>query len=321
MAISFYSLAPLLAPAIGPIAGGFVTENTSWRWVFYSTSIADTLLQLFGLYSLQETYPPRLLHRKAEKLRKETGNDALHTAYERPDWTLAAKLKEALPRPFIMLGTQPIIQFLAIYTAYIYGNLYLLLSTFPRLWTGQYHESIGIGGLNYISLGLGFFLGAQIGSRINDVIFRRLKQRSGGVEKPEFRVPLMVPASILVPVGIFIYGWSAQYHTHWVVPNVGATIFATGAILPFLCTRTYLVDAYTRYAASASACVTVLRSLFGFAFPLFAPYLYDSLGYGWGSSVLGFIAVGIGIPLPFILWFYGARLRKVSPYAAGGWDD
>jgi hypothetical protein len=31
-AMSIYSLAPLLGPAIGPIAGGFITENTSWRW-------------------------------------------------------------------------------------------------------------------------------------------------------------------------------------------------------------------------------------------------------------------------------------------------
>jgi multidrug resistance protein len=87
-AISIYSLMPLLGPALGPIAGGFVTENTTWRWVFYATTIADALIQICGLFFLQETYPPVLLHRKKKKLIKETGNEALHTEFDRPDRTI-----------------------------------------------------------------------------------------------------------------------------------------------------------------------------------------------------------------------------------------
>ena len=72
------------------------------------------------------------------------------------------------------------------------GLIYLVLSTFPGLWTNAYHESIGIGGLNYISLGLGFFLGAQSCVLFQDKLYRHLKARNNGVGKPEFRVPLMV---------------------------------------------------------------------------------------------------------------------------------
>lgn len=43
--------------------------------------------------------------------------------------------------------------------AFLYGVLYLVLSTFPGLWTNVYHESVGIGGLNYIALGGGFTIG------------------------------------------------------------------------------------------------------------------------------------------------------------------
>lgn len=146
-AISIYSLAPLLGPAIGPIAGGFITQNTTWRWAFYATSIADGVVQVLGYFFLRETYPPKLLHLKAEKLRKETGNAALHTAYEHPDRSFAKTMERSLIRPFRLLGTQPIVQVLAIYMAYLYGLMYLVLSTFPILWEQQYHESIGIGGL------------------------------------------------------------------------------------------------------------------------------------------------------------------------------
>ncbi|KAL8665668.1 MAG: hypothetical protein Q9168_007651 [Polycauliona sp. 1 TL-2023] len=317
-AISLYSLAPLLGPAVGPIAGGFITENSTWRWAFYATSIADALIQLSGLFFLRETYPAKLLHTKAKRLRKETGNEALHTEYEHPERSLYMVLKNAVVRPFRLLGTQPIVQVLAVYVAYLYGLMYLLLSTFPVLWTGQYHESIGIAGLNYISLGIGFTLGSQILSPLNDRIYRILKKKNDGVGKPEFRIPIMIPGSVLLPVGLFIYAWTAQYNTHWIGPNIGAVIFAAGAIAGFQSVQTYLVDAYTRYAASAIAAATVLRSLAGFGFPLFAPYMYDKLDYGWGNSLLGFLAIAIGLPAPVLLWFYGERLRKRSPFAAGG---
>ena len=318
LAISIYSLAPLLGPAIGPIAGGFITQQTTWRWAFWATSIADGFIQLIGLFFLRETYPPKLLHAKAEKLRKETGNTALHTEFEHPERTLANTMKRSLIRPFKLLGTQPIVQTLAIYMAYLYGLMYLVLSTFPGLWEDQYDESIGIGGLNYISLGVGFFLGTQICAPLNDRVYRRLKKKNDNVGRPEFRIPLMIPGSVLVPSGLFIYGWCAQYHTHWIGPNIGAALFAAGAIIGFQCIQTYLVDSYTRYAASAIAAATVLRSLAGFGFPLFAPYMYHALKYGWGNSLLGFIGLGLGVPAPFLLWFFGQKLRERSPFAAGG---
>ena len=127
----------------------------------------------------------------------------------------------------------------------------------------------------------------------------------------------MLGSSILLPIGLFIYGWTAEYHTHWIGPNIGAALIAAGVIMGFQCTQTYIVDAYTLYAASAVGAATTLRSLAGFGFPLFAPYLYKALGLGWGNSLLGFIALGIGIPAPFLLWKYGEALRKRSPFAAG----
>ncbi|KAL8683100.1 MAG: hypothetical protein Q9186_000914 [Xanthomendoza sp. 1 TL-2023] len=317
-AISLYSLAPLLGPAIGPIAGGFITEHTTWRWAFYATSIADALIQFLGVFFLRETYPPKLLHIKATKLRKDTGNQDLHTAYEHPDRSLLTVLENAIVRPFRLLATQPIVQVLSLFVGYIYGLMYLVLSTFPVLWTERYHESVGIAGLNYISMGLGFTLGAQIFSPLNDRIYRIFKSKNGGVGKPEFRIPIMIPGSVLSPVGLFIYAWTSQYHTHWVGPNIGVAIFAAGAIAGFQCVQTYLVDAYTRYAASAIAAATVLRSLAGFGFPLFAPYMYAKLDYGWGNTVLAFVAILLGIPAPLLLWMYGERLRKRSPFAAGG---
>lgn len=78
-AIAIYSLAPLIGPAAGPIAGGFIAGSISWRWVFWIVSIADAVVQVSGVFFLQETWAPKLLEQKAKRLRKETGNEKLYS--------------------------------------------------------------------------------------------------------------------------------------------------------------------------------------------------------------------------------------------------
>lgn len=258
-----------------------------------------------------------LVYWKASRLRKETGNKALRTEYELQDRRLKTILLHALDRPFRLLFTQPIVQFLALYMSLIYGIIYLMLSTFPILWTDIYHESVGIGGLNYISIMIGLTFGAQIGGRLIDRIYARLsKSTPDGKGRPEFRVPILFVSTAFVSGGLFIYGWSAEYRTHWIVPNIGAVIFSAGTSMTFTGLQTYTIDAYTVYAASAVGATAVARSVTGFAFPLFAVQMYDALGWGWGNSVLGFATLGIGYAGSGVLWVYGESLREKSPFAA-----
>ncbi|KAM0321816.1 hypothetical protein ACHAQA_009913 [Verticillium albo-atrum] len=316
-AMSIYSLTPLLGPALGPIAGGYITQETTWRWIFHSTTILTAAIQMVGFFVLQETFTPVLLARRKKQLIKLTGNTALHTEHDDPDRTVRATLATAFTRPFRLLATQVIIQCLALYMMYLYGLMYLVLSTFPSLWEDAYYQSVGRAGLNYISLGVGFFLGSQVCAPLQDRVYALLKRRLGGPGRPEFRVPMMVPGAVLVPAGLLVYGWTAEARTHWMGPNIGAAVFAMGTIIGFQCVQGFLVDSYARYAASAVGAATVLRSLAGFGFPLFGPDVYSRLGYGWGNTVLAGVGIVIGWPGPFLLWRYGEGLRKRSPFAAG----
>lgn len=71
----------------------------------------------------------------------------------------------------------------------------------------------------------------------------------------------------------------------------------------------YLIDTFTIYAASALAAIIVIRSIGGAVLPLAALPMYNTLGYGWGNSILGFIAA-VMIPMPFLIIRYGERLRE-----------
>ncbi|KAK0944155.1 hypothetical protein LTR29_004287 [Friedmanniomyces endolithicus] len=354
-AIGVYSLAPLIGPAVGPIAGGFISENTTWRWVFYAVTIADAVIQIAGLFLLQETWAPKLLENKVKKLRKETGNNALYAEGSRKE-TVSQKLKISLMRPFVLLFTQPTVIVFAIYMAYLYGLVYLVISSFPgmyylhsdsskyerrrnrstcdflyagardycrhsllALYTSPvyYNESTEIGGLHYVALAIGYFVGAQSTGRFNDWLYARLKSQNNGVGLPEFRVPVMMVCAVLLPTGFFWYGWSAEARLHWIMPDIGAGIIAAATICGYYAIQTYIIDSYTKYAASAVAAISCLRSLAGFGFPLFAPAMYNALGYGWGNSLLAFVAIAIGVPAPIMFWKYGAALRAKSQYAAG----
>ena len=288
---------------------------------------------------MQETWAPKLLLAKARKLRAETKDDRWKTQYEIEHKTLTTVLVRGIARPFILIGTQPIVQVLALYMAYLYGVFCkftsedflfacksltfptdLVLGSFSNLWTSRYNESVGIAGLNYISISLGAVVGSLVGGYTNKRIYTSMKAKNNNVGKPELRLIVMIPGSLLVPIGLFWYGWSAQERVHWIVPNLGILVYLAGGIVGFQCIQMYIVDAYTAYAASAIAAAAVARALLAFVLPLAAPKLYATLDYGWGNSTLAFIAIALGVPSPLLLWKYGPMLRAKSPYAAGGED-
>ena len=323
-AMGLYAMGPLLGPALGPVVGSFVAQYSTWRWIFWAVSLADLLILGAGFWKLQETYAPYILHKKAKALRKKTGNPMYKAEGEgdlnQPIWK---KVSATMGRSFKMLFTQPIVQVMSVYMAFSYGVLYLALSTLPTLFHDPrpkgYGQSLGISGLHYLALGLGFFIGAPVCGKTNDKIYQYFKKKDPkGRGKPEYRMPLVIPFSTLVPIGLLIYGWSANSLVFWIVPDIGLFLFGMGTIAAFQCVTTYLVDTYMRFAASAVAAVTILRSLAGFGFPLFAPAMYTALGNGWGNTVLALAAVGIGLPVPILLWLFGEKLRKRSTMASKG---
>jgi len=143
------------------------------------------VIQLIGVFFLQETYGPKLLHTKAKRLRKSTGNHMYRSEYELSNDTLPNKLATSMVRPFRLIATQPIIQAMALFQAYIYGPTFIVYATFPTLWTQRYGQSMGTSGLHYISLSVGYALGTQLIAPLNDRVYHRLKQRNQGVGKPE----------------------------------------------------------------------------------------------------------------------------------------
>lgn len=219
----------------------------------------------------------------------------------------------SLDRPFILLGTQPIIQVLAAYAAIIFGVYYLFLTTIVGVFEDAYGQSVGISSLHYLAMLLGFLASVLASGKIMDIVYRRLTKAG---PSPEARIPYLAASGTFLPVGLLLYGWTAQYKIFWVVPDIGLFLIGLGLLAPLAAIQHYILDSYSArgFAASALAAMNVVRFLAGFGFPLFADVMFNSLGLGWGSSVLALVAALVGC-LSVSLWKFGPRLRKMSSYA------
>ena len=98
---------------------------------------------------------------------------------------------------------------------------------------------------------------------IANKVYQRLTDANDGKGLPEYRLPTLFVTGWFLPIGLFWYGWSVQAQIHWIMPILGTVFFGIGIVSIFVAIQNYLVDGF-RFAASALAAATVLRSLFGY---------------------------------------------------------
>lgn len=314
MATSIWGVGPLIGPVIGPICGGFIGEEIGWRWVFWILLIAGGVFA-FGVECLnRETCAPVLLRWKTARLAKELDRTDLCSAYEvdKKTASLSEVLRQGLRRPLLLFAKSPIIFLLSIYMAFIYGLLYLFFTTISTVFQNTYGWSTGLSGLAYLGIGVGFFVGLASIALTNDRIVLTLTARNNNTYQPEMRLPAMILFAFILPISFFWYGWTADKKVHWIAPIIGMFPFGVGMMGIYMPIQTYIIDCYPVHAASANATLTATRSLLGALLPLAGPRMFQSLGLGWGNSLLGFIALGF-LPAPILFNRYGQWVRERFP--------
>ncbi|KAL3444936.1 major facilitator superfamily domain-containing protein [Aspergillus insuetus] len=316
LAMTLYTTGILIGPVLGPLSGGFIAQRAGWHWVFWVLVIAGGVLSALVMVFNRETNHVVLMRWKTDRLRKELNRPELYSCYESSRTgdkaqrlSYKSTLGKRLIMPFYLLVRSPIVFPVATYLATLYGCLYLLFTTVTDVFKNTYGWSTEISGLAYLGLGVGFMAGQIVFALASDRIISRLKQRNNNEYEPEMRLSTTIFFALFVPVSFFWYGWSAQQKTHWIIPIIGLAPFAFGMVGIYNTLQSYVIDCYTRYAASATAAMVITRSLMGALLPLAGPRMYAALGYGWGNSLLGFVTLGM-IPVPLLFYRYGGRVRR-----------
>ncbi|KAJ6096553.1 hypothetical protein N7486_007299 [Penicillium sp. IBT 16267x] len=335
--MALFSGAALFGTGLAPMLAGAVVTHTTWRWIYYSHAIVSSVFVVIIYFFFKETRGSVILSRKANALNKyyekleEAGHVGVMTFSEdKPEeknvqrirWkvesdeqrtSLLTAVQISLYRPFHMLFTEPVVFFFSLWVSFSWATLYLQFSSIPLVFRTNHNFNVEQTGAVFTSLCVGVIIITIISvyhDKIGSIIGRgKIPSTAEG------RLYYVCIESILLPIGLFWFGWTSYPSIHWIVPTLAVGCAGMGIFSIYLATFNYLADTYHRYASSAIAAQSCCRNLLGGVFPLVTAAMFTNLGYPEASSLLG----GIGFLLtlvPWILAFYGPRIRARSKMAS-----
>jgi hypothetical protein len=249
--------------------GGFVVEHKGWRWLEW-ISLMLSAITIVATMGMRETHKRTLLERRAKKRGlKVAGDSQISTAH-----ALRSMLRDAMFRPLVMLGTEPIVSFLSLYIGFnfavLYGFFASLQLVFQEVYDFKPHET----GLTFLSLAIGATLATITCLVMDKLIYQKKHQQlmKQGIKKvpPEYRLYPAMVGSIGVVVSLFWFAWTARRGISWASPVVALIPFNWGNLCVFTSAAIFLIDCYgPRYGASSIAANGFVRYMFAMAFPLF----------------------------------------------------
>lgn len=246
--------------------------------------------------------------------------------------TLAKMITVSLYRPFHLLFTEPVVFSFSIWIAFAWGVLYLTFSSVPLVFSLEHGWDIEQSGRIFAAIIVGGILGTAVGiwqeymlhhtrwqptpeNEADNSRFWSLLRRRFPVSAPEARLYCTCVTAILLPAGLFIFGFTSKRDIHWIAPAIGIVLATMGIYSVYLATFNYLADTYHKYASSALAAQSFCRNILGGVFPLVTGYLFTNLGASRAAALLGGIAIGL-TAVPWVLVFFGPRIRARSPFAS-----
>ncbi|KIW11627.1 hypothetical protein PV08_10929 [Exophiala spinifera] len=313
-AAAVYSAAVYIGPTLGPIFGSLLTESKlGWHWTAWLTLIMGGSVGLLAFFFVPETYGPILQQRANRKLHLANNPNASSEDDFEQHAGFEIFVRKYMVRPVKMLCFEPMLMVMTLYISIVYGILYLTFYAFPYNFAEGRGWDPRVASLPFLSILVSVLMGS-VGVAIYSREYYRPRLQARGSVLPEDRLPPIMLGSILLPAGLFWFGWCSSPNISPVPQIIAGLFIGSGIMLIFTNGIAYIVDIYLQSAASALAANTCCRSLVAAGFPLAAPRMYRTLGIGLATSVLGILCVLL-IPAPLLFYKYGSKLRQMSRYA------
>ncbi|KAE8153658.1 hypothetical protein BDV25DRAFT_127035 [Aspergillus avenaceus] len=332
--MALFSGAALFGTGLAPLLSSVIVHHTTWRWIYYSHAVVSAVFVVLIILFFKETRGSVILSRKAQALNKyydaleETGHIGMIMPSEpgekpqtkRIRWkvqsdeqraSLIQMISVSCYRPFHMLFTEPVVFFFSLWVSFSWAVLYLQFGSVPLIFTTNHDFNTEQSGAVFTSMCVAVIIATLISIYQERVVGRFIALPN----TPEKRLYFACVQAVLMPIGLFWFGWTSYRSVPWIVPALAVGCATMGILSIYLAVFNYLADTYHRYASSAIAAQSCCRNLLGGVFPLVTKALFTNLGYPGASSLLG----GIGALLTLVPWalaFYGPVIRGKSRLAS-----
>ena len=234
-AVAYVVFSSVGGSVLGPVVGGFVEANLSWRWTIWIQLIFGGAVQLAHLIFVPETRSTIMMDRIAKKWRKSGKNPNIYGPNELRPFKERFSAKEVLVtwiRPFHMFLTEPIVLVLSLLSGFSDALIFIFLQSYSLVYAQWNFSTVAVG-LAFLPLLVGYFIGYAIfvyaiGQQ------KKVKAAKPDSEHAQFEVRLwwLLFTAPFLPIGLIGFAWtSLGPPAHWIVTMIfaaciGNAIFA-----------------------------------------------------------------------------------------------
>ncbi|KAH7067470.1 major facilitator superfamily domain-containing protein [Paraphoma chrysanthemicola] len=209
----------------------------------------------------------------------------------------------------------PLIAYPAVlFSTIVYGSYFTWLLTISVLSVAVFHAppyNLGPAqvGLTNLPLLLVGFIGSPLSGWMADAISKFMARRNNGIFEPEFRLTLMIPATILATIGFLGFGISAQNGLP--IPYLLTFMSIHSLSVPFASTAslTYVIDCHPKDANQAFVTINFTKAVFTFAATTWASGWMARVGPREVFAIITTVNLCVcGLTVPAYVW--GKRFRS-----------